>query len=342
MKDQKINFAIVGCGRIGSRFAQLLRNNSEAALVAICESNPETHSALSQYQAPLYEVMDEMLKAHPEIDVVYIATPNGIHSQQAVAVLNAGFHVVVEKPLALTKSDAEKIIFTALHKNRHVFGVMQNRYSPPSRWLKELVESRKLGRINMVQINCYWNRDERYYKADNWHGKKNLDGGTLFTQFSHFVDVMYWLFGDIEDIQGMMNDFNHQASTDFEDSGMVQFRFSEGGMGTLNFSTSVWDKNFESSLTILAEKGTVKVGGQYMNRVEYCHIDNYNMPELESANPPNKYGNIEGSAANHAYILENVVDVLKGRGTITTNALEGLKVVDIIERIYKNTKRLST
>ena len=211
---------------------------------------------------------------------------------------------------------------------------MQNRYSPPSEWIKKIVDDGLLGSIYMVQINCYWNRDSRYYKSDGWKGKLALDGGTLFTQFSHFIDIMYWLFGDISDIQAKFNDFSHATLTDFEDSGMVNFNFVDGGMGCLNYSTAVWDKNLESSLTIVAEKGSVKIGGQYMNEVEYCHIENYEMPILAAANPANDYGPYKGSAANHNYVYENVIDTLKNRTTVTTNALEGLKVVEIIERIY--------
>jgi hypothetical protein len=145
---------------------------------------------------------------------------------------------------------------------------------------------------------------------------------------------MYWLFGDITDIQGKFDDFNHRDLTDFEDSGFVSFNFVNGGMGSINYSTAVWDTNLESSITIIADKGSIKIGGQYMNEVEYCHVEGYALPELEAASPANDYGHYKGSAANHHFIVENVIDTLKGRTTATTNALEGLKVVDIIERIY--------
>jgi len=252
----------------------------------------------------------------------------------AVKALKAGFHVVVEKPMALTKRDAEEILHTALQKNRKVFCVMQNRYSPPSVWIKEMITSGRLGKIYMVQLNCYWNRDERYYKAGGWHGSADLDGGTLFTQFSHFIDIMYWLFGDITNIKACFRDFTHEKLTAFEDSGMVSFDFLKGGMGCLNYSTSVWDKNLESSITIVAENGSVKIGGQYMNEVEVCHVKEYTMPDLAPTNPGNDYGAYKGSAQNHNFVIENVVKVLNGNGDITTNALEGMKVVDIIERIY--------
>ncbi len=131
-----------------------------------------------------------------------------------------------------------------------------------------------------------------------------------------------------------MADFSHKDLTEFEDSGMVHFEFVNGGIGCINFSTSVWDKNMESSITVIGSKGSFKVGGQYMNEIEYCHIEGYEMPVLEPTNPPNDYGPFKGSAANHHYVIENVINTLKGEDTITANALEGMKVVDIIERIY--------
>ena len=275
-----------------------------------------------------------MLVAHPEIDVVNVCSPNGLHAKHSLIALENRKHIVCEKPMALTKADCEKIIYKALQVSRTVFGVMQNRYSPPSEWLKSVVEKKLIGEIFLVQLNCFWNRDDRYYKKGGWKGTSDLDGGTLFTQFSHFIDIMYWVFGDITDIQGVFSDFNHQKTTAFEDTGIVNFKFVNGGMGSVNYTTSVFDTNLESSITVIGSKGSLKIGGQYMNEVEYCHIEGYAMPNLAPVNPANDYGTYKGSAANHHYIIENVIDTLKGRTIMTTNALEGLKVVDIIERIY--------
>jgi predicted dehydrogenase len=330
----KIKFAVVGCGHIGKRHAEMVSRNPECELVALIDIKDKSSLGIESYNVPFFKSLDDFLNSGIETDVINIASPNGFHFEQAYKVISAGKHVVVEKPMALKKQHAEKLIFQALHKHKQIFAVMQNRYSPPSVWIKEMIESGKLGEIYMVQLNCYWNRDNRYYKPESWHGKLELDGGTLFTQFSHFIDIMYWLFGDITNIQGKFADFNHKNLTDFEDSGFVNFDFVEGGMGSLNYSTSVWNQNLESSMTIIAENGSVKIGGQYMDKVEICNIKDYVMPELPPTNPGNDYGAYKGSAANHHYIIENVVDVLKGRNAITTNALEGLKVVDIIERIY--------
>lgn len=330
----KVKFAVVGCGHIGKRHAEMISRNGEAELVALIDVKDKSALSIDQFNVPFFSSMESFLASGIEVDVINIATPNGLHAEHSLAALNAKKHVVIEKPLALNKKDAEQVIFKSLHVHKQVFAVMQNRYSPPSVWIKDMVESGKLGKIFMVQLNCYWNRDDRYYKTDSWHGKKDLDGGTLFTQFSHFIDIMYWLFGDIDNIQSKFNDFNHADLTDFEDSGFISFDFVNGGMGALNFSTAVWNKNLESSMTIIAENGSVKIGGQYMDIVEYCHVKDYEMPELAPTNPGNDYGAYKGSAQNHNFVIDNVVNVLKGRDTITTNALEGLKVVEIIERIY--------
>ncbi len=333
--NKKIRFAVVGLGHIGKRHAEMISRHAESELVAVCDIRPADMLSIADIKAPFFNTITELFNSGIEFDVLSVATPNGLHAEHALIGLEHKKHIVIEKPMALSKQDCEKIIFKALQVSRQVFCVMQNRYSPPSEWIKKVVDEGILGKIFLVQINCYWNRDSRYYKADGWKGKLALDGGTLFTQFSHFIDIMYWLFGDIKDIQAKFNDFNHNGITDFEDSGFVNFNFINGGMGSINYSTSVWDKNLESSLTIIAEKGSVKIGGQYMNEVEYCNIENYTMPVLAEANPANDYGPYKGSAANHNYVYENVIDTLRNRTTVTTNALEGLKVVEIIERIYE-------
>ncbi len=333
--NDKVHFAVVGCGHIGKRHAEMITRDPGSRLVALCDVRPRTELGIDQFGVPYFTDIHAMLQAVPETDVVNICTPNGLHVPLSLAALDHGKHVVCEKPMGLSKADCEAVLGKALQKHRHVFGVMQNRYSPPSQWIKEMVELKRLGEIFLVQVNCYWNRDGRYYKPGSWKGTADLDGGTLFTQFSHFVDIMYWLFGDITDIQGRFADFNHKELTAFEDSGLVNFRFLNGGMGCLNYSTSVWDKNLESSLTIIGSRGSVKIGGQYMDQVEYCHVQDYAMPTLAPTNPANDYGAYKGSASNHHYIIENVVDTLRNGTSMTTNALESLKVVDIIERIYQ-------
>ena len=333
--DQKVKFVVIGAGHIGKRHGVMIDRNDESELVAMVDVLPKDELNADDFSVPFFTSIKDLLEAGIEFDVASVCTPNGLHAEQSIQLLEANKHVVCEKPMGLSKDNCERVIFKSLQMSKQVFCVMQNRYSPPSEWIKSVIDQGLLGEIFMVQLNCYWNRDERYYKNGGWKGTKDLDGGTLFTQFSHFIDIMYWLFGDIDNIQGKFADFTHKENTDFEDSGFVSFDFVQGGMGCINYSTAVANQNLESSITIIGKNGSIKIGGQYMNEVEVCNVKDYDLPELAPTNPGNDYGAYKGSAANHHYIIENVVDTLKGRTTATTNALEGLKVVEIIERIYK-------
>lgn len=337
--SKKIGFAVVGMGHIGKRHATMIEQHEEAELMAVCDVLPKAALGIETLEVPFFRTLTDLLEADLSIDVVCICTPNGWHAEHSIAVLEASKHVVCEKPMALTKESCEAVIYKALQHSRQVFCVMQNRYSPPAVWLKEVMQQQLLGDIFLVQINCYWNRDDRYYykngKKHPWKGSTHLDGGPLFTQFSHFVDILYWLFGDIKKIQARFDNFTHQHSTDFEDTGIVNFDLINGGVGSFSYSTAVYDQNLESSLTVIGSKGSIQVGGQYMNKVNYCHIQDYEMPTLEAASPANDYGTYKGSANNHIHVIQNVIDVLKGRKVIATNALEGLKVVEMIEKIYE-------
>ncbi|MFM6952838.1 MAG: Gfo/Idh/MocA family protein [Bacteroidota bacterium] len=328
-----IHFAIIGAGHIGQRHAHMIHNNPRAQLVAVADVKIREELNLSP-EIPLYESLEEMLMHHANIDVVCIATPNGYHSQHAIQALSMGRHVVVEKPMALSTEECDAMMEEADKRNKQIFCVMQNRFSPPSQWIKSLIQNRIMGELYQVQVVCYWNRDHRYYKTGHWHGTEDLDGGVLFTQFSHFVDLVYWLLGPLNIQFATASNFNHQTLTEFDDSGQVIFSFGERGKGSLSYSTSLYNQNFESSITLIGEKGTVKLGGQYMNSVDYCDIENYQMPTLPASEPPNDYGGYKGSAANHHFVIEEVINhLLQGKPTITTPA-EGKAVVEIIEHIH--------
>lgn len=325
-----IRFVIIGHGHIGKRHAAMIERHPETVLVAIVDPKTPTDPT----HCPHFTSWADFLAARIPADVAIVATPNGLHVSHAQEALAAGMHVVVEKPMGLTAASVQSLLSFAQSRQLQLFPVMQNRYSPPAQWIKSVVSDGLLGEIYLVQLNCYWNRDARYYLPRGWHGDQQLDGGTLFTQFSHFLDTLYWLLGNIKNVQGRVYDFNHGQLTDFEDSGLFTFELERGGAGSLQFSTSVYNQNFESSITLLGSKGTVKLGGQYMETVSYCHIQDYVMPELPPTNPGNDYGAYKGSAANHQYVIQNVVDVLRGRAPITTSPEEGLAVVQMIEQFY--------
>lgn len=272
---ERIKFALSGFGHIGRKHAEAIMDHPDCELVAVCDFNEASRIEIEGLGAAFFKNFDEMLSSDIKIDVVTVATPNGMHFTQAYSALEKGFHVAVEKPLCLTTADAGDLLCKATANNLKIFGVMQNRFSPISIELHNLVKGGKLGKIFLVQINCFWNRDERYYTQNSWHGTKDMDGGTLFTQFSHYIDMMYWLFGDIKNIRSRFENFSHADQIEFEDSGFLNFDFENGGVGIFNYSTSVWGRNLESTLTIIAENGTVKVAGQYMEKLEYCYINNY-------------------------------------------------------------------
>ena len=194
-----IRFAIIGFGHIGKRHAEMIARTPGASLVGVADINEKVAASVEKdFKTKFFSTLEDFIASGIKSDVICICTPNGLHAQQSLLALEHRNHVVVEKPMGLTKAECEEVIFKSLQMSKHVFCVMQNRYSPPTQWLKSLMREKKLGKIFMVQISCFWNRDERYYKKGSWKGTRNLDGGPLYTQFSHFVDIMYYLFGDIK------------------------------------------------------------------------------------------------------------------------------------------------
>ena len=331
----KVKFAIVGCGHIGKKHAELVAKHTNAELVATIDPAFDQLEILGA-KVNHFQSLDDFFKQKMEVDVLNICTPNGLHAQQAIQCLEEGYHVVIEKPIALKIQDANAILEAANNSGKHVFPVVQNRYSPTVKWLKRLVDENALGSIYMIQLNCFWNRDEHYYTKGNWHGTLALDGGPLYTQFSHFIDVLNWIFGKITNVNSKFYNFNHQSNTEFEDSGLITFEIGEGTAGTISYSTSVFQSNFESSITVIAEKGTVKIGGQYMNSVEYCHINGRERPILDEHPIVNDYGGYKGSASNLHRVIDNVVSVLNGFEKHGVSLEEGIQVVESISRIYKS------
>ena len=187
-------------------------------------------------------------------------------------------------------------------------------------------------------MSCFWNRNTNYYH-NSWKGTKELDGGTLFTQFSHFIDLIYWLIGDIKEAYAYGDNFLHKGIIEFEDTGVVCVKFYNGVLGTINYNVNSYNQNMEGSLTVFGEKGTVKIGGKYLNELEYQNIENYRIENLPEGNPANSYGEYQGSMSNHDLVYQNVVDVLQNNGIIATNGFEGLKTVEIIEEIYSSIKK---
>src|SRR3984957_12051205 len=324
-------YGIVGCGRIGQRHAEHIAK--VGILSAVCDTDEEKAKTLAgKYGVPWFASEEEMLAGRPGLDVISVCTPNGLHAEHSIQALKAGKHVLCEKPMALTVKDCSDMIHAAERSNKRLFIVKQNRFNPPVEAVKNLIDEGKLGKIYSVQLNCFWNRNEDYYK-NSWKGTKDLDGGTLYTQFSHFIDLLYWFVGDVEKVMAVTDNFHHQGLIEFEDTGMVILKFLNGAIGTINYTVNAYKKNMEGSLTIFAEKGTIKIGGQYLNELEYQSLEGESISDLPPGNPPNNYGQYFGSMSNHDKVYQNLISVLEGNGTIATSGLEGLKTVEIIENI---------
>ena len=332
-----LKFAIVGCGRISARHAKHISNNG--ILKAVCDIVPEKADKLGgEYNATPYYNIDDLLKNEKDIDLISIVSPNGLHATHTIKALNAGFHVLCEKPMAINVHDCGEMIKAAERANKRLFVVKQNRFNPPVVAIKELIEQNKLGELYSVQLSCFWNRNPQYYE-NSWKGTKDMDGGTLFTQFSHFVDLLYYLIGDVKQVHALTNNFDHKGIIEFEDTGVIAMQFYNGALGTINYTVNSYGKNMEGSLTIFGSKGTVKIGGQYLNELEYQNIEGTKIENLPEGNPANSYGQYQGSMSNHDKVYENVVDVLENGAAITTNSFEGLKTIEIIDKIYSSAKR---
>lgn len=329
-----INFAIVGCGRIAQRHAEHI--NNVGVLKAVCDIDERRAIDLSKkYRATYYTSVDEMLALEKEVDVVAICTPNGLHARHSIQALSAGYNVLCEKPMANNVNDCGEMIKAAERANKRLFAIKQNRFNPPVAAVKDAIDKGILGKIYSIQLSCFWNRNDDYY-ADSWKGSADLDGGTLYTQFSHFIDLLYWMIGDVKRCSGMSRNYAHKHSIDFEDTGVVILEFYNDVIGTINYTVNSYKKNMEGSLTIFAEKGTVKIGGQYLNELEYQNIEGFEFKDLPIGNKANNYGNYQGSMSNHDKVYENLVEVLQNGKAISTNSFEGLKTVEIIDKIYNS------
>jgi UDP-N-acetyl-2-amino-2-deoxyglucuronate dehydrogenase len=329
----KLKFAIIGCGRIANRHAEQI--DRLAVLQAVCDKVESRADLIGQkYGSKVYNSYEDLLLNEKDLDVISICTPNGLHAEQSIMAFRQGFHVLCEKPMAITVFDCGEMIKEAEKANRRLFVVKQNRYNPPVQAIKETLDKGRLGKISSIQLNCFWNRNIEYYTQSDWKGTINLDGGTLFTQFSHFIDLLYWMFGDIKKVEAITRNFIHKKIIEFEDTGVVIVEFYNGIIGTINYTINSYAMNMEGSLTIFGECGTVKIGGQYLNELEYQNIKDFKITDLPAGNPPNNYGRYSGSMSNHDKVYENVIDVLLNKGIIGTNGFEGLKTVEIIDKIY--------
>ncbi len=321
-------FAIIGCGHISLYHAECIATSAQ--LLAVCDTNTEKAQTLArQFNCKPYFSIDLMLKEESDVDIVVICTPNGFHAEHAIKSLQAGRHVLCENPLCITSAAAWQIIETEKFSAKKLFVVNASRYIPLLQNLKKLIDDNLLGAIYNFQLNCFNNRPTAYYTE--WRGKKFPGGGTLYTEYSHYVDVLLWLFGNTAEIKGFVANAAHKGVIEFEDTGTVAVKMQNDILGTINWSANAMEKNEEIRLAIITEKGSISIGGEYLSKLIYHNLHN---PFLFETGNNFKDHNTE-PINFYKEIYTHLFKAADSSNNYLSNSFEGLKTVETIERIYK-------
>lgn len=319
----KLKISLLGAGFMGKKHLEVINRHPNFDLVAVIDGDFSRNSA-SDFK--VYEDFEVFLEGDKDTEILLIATPNYLHYSQGKKALQHGYNIILEKPVCLSSSEARDLQEIAKELNLNIFSIMQNHFSGISLWLREILDSGLLGEIYMAQTQCFWNRDERYYQPASWKGRKDQDGGTLFTQFYHFLNLNQSLFGDYKVVKPLLRTFRHANLIDFEDTAFLLCEFENGMIGNMNFTTAVYGQNTESSLTIVAENGTIKISGQYFNEVEYCHIKDYEFDDACFK----ATDNFENLHRNFTHIYETLLN----GGNTAAEMEQNIKLLKIIEKIY--------
>jgi UDP-N-acetyl-2-amino-2-deoxyglucuronate dehydrogenase len=331
IKDRKIRIGVVGCGRISkNHFDSIEKYSNDLELISICDIDPNPlHIFSSKYKVPFYLDLEEML-AKEKIDLVTICTPSGIHPNQTILAAKHNIHVITEKPMATRWEDGLKMVKECDEAGVRLFVVKQNRKNSTLQILKRAIKEKRFGKIYMVNINIFWSRPQSYYDQGNgWRGTWEFDGGAFMNQASHYVDLLDWLIGPVEKIQAMMST---TRDIEVEDTGVLNIKWRNGALGSMNVTMLTYPNNFEGSITILGEKGTVRVGGVAVNDIQVWQFDNQESydSELESAN----YETTSIYGFGHPLYYQNVIDTLRGNAEPETDGREGLKSLEILIAAY--------
>ena len=329
--DRKIRLAVVGCGRISqSHFSSLDTHADCMELVGVCDADPKRLvAAASAYGVQGYRRLTELL-SESSADVVVLATPSGLHARQAIEAAQAGCHVITEKPMATRWQDGRRMVDTFDQAGLRLFVVKQNRKNCTLQLLKRAVEKRRFGRIYMASVNVFWARPQEYYDSDGWRGKWEFDGGALMNQASHYVDLLDWIVGPVESVQAYIGTL--ARNIEVEDTGVVGIKWRSGALGSLNVTMLTYPKNMEGSITILGEKGTVRIGGVAVNEIQHWEFDSHD-PDDDLARD-SSYVTHSVYGYGHALYYENVIEVLRGRCEPDTDGREGLRSLELLTAMY--------
>ena len=333
--DRKVRFALVGCGRIAqNHFASIKKHSSRAELVGICDTDPiALEAAVVATGAKPFSNLASML-AELTADIVVLTTPSGLHAEQAVEVAGAGRHVMTEKPMATRWEDGLRMVKACENANVHLFVVKQNRLNPTLQLLKQAVDSDRFGRIYMVNINVFWTRPQEYYDSAAWRGTWEFDGGAFMNQASHYIDLLSWLIGPVESLQAYCATL--ERNIEAEDTGVISVKWRAGALGSVNVTMLTYPKNFEGSITIIGEKGTVRVGGVAVNDIQQWdfaekHQDD-DLVKKASYDTNSVYG------FGHPLYYDNVISVLQGSAQPKTDGHEGIKSLEVLIAAYRSAK----
>ena len=325
---------LVGCGRISKNHFDAIAKVEGLELAAVCDTDVErARQAGETYGVPSYRALDEMLRAG-DFDVVAICTPSGLHSPQGIAAARAGKHVVTEKPMSLSLRQADDLVRACDDAGVQLFVVKQNRLNPPIQLIKRAVDKGRFGRIYMANVTVRWQRPQEYYDAEPWRGTWEFDGGAFMNQASHYVDLIQWLVGPVESVMGKTA--TQARRIEAEDSGIGILKFRSGALGVIEVNVLTYPRNLEGSITIIGERGTVKIGGTAVNRVEHWTFAEYDdddkLVDAANTNPPNVYG------FGHEGYYRNVLAVLRGEAKPETDGRAGRKSLELILGIYESAK----
>jgi len=335
VEERKIRVGVVGCGRISkNHFASLEKHAEHLELVAVCEIDCERLVEHEQrYKVAGYRKLEVML-AEAELDLVSICTPSGLHPQQVIQCAEAGVHVLTEKPMATRWKDALRMVRVCDQSRVRLFVVKQNRRNSTLQMLKRAIDERRFGHINMVHLNVFWSRPQEYYDSARWRGTWELDGGALMNQASHYIDLLDWLIGPIASVQAMTATLGRNIEV--EDTGVVNVRWRNGGLGSMAVTMLTYPKNMEGSLTILGEKGTVRVGGMAVNDIQ--HWDFADERDYDANIADASYQTTSVYGFGHPLYYKNVVDVLRGQAEPEVDGREGLKSMEVLIAAYMSAR----
>jgi UDP-N-acetyl-2-amino-2-deoxyglucuronate dehydrogenase len=331
INDRKIRIAIVGCGRISkNHFGSIEKHVDELELAAICDIDPVVLSGHAEkYKVPSYRDIEKMLEKE-QLDLVALCTPSGIHPDQAVLAAKHNVHVMTEKPMATRWNDGVRMVKACDEAGVRLFVVKQNRRNTTLQLLKRAVTEKRFGKIHMVHLNVFWTRPQSYYDQGNgWRGTWEFDGGAFMNQASHYVDLLDWLIGPVEKVQAMMST---TRDIEVEDTGVLNVKWRNGALGSMSVSMLTYPKNLEGSITILGEKGTVRVGGVAVNDIQLWQFEepkDYDQ-QIQSAN----YETTSVYGFGHPLYYKNVIDVLRGNAEPETDGREGLKSLELLIAAY--------